>query len=292
MGNRRWPARRSIKVDHSVDSAGATISYSVEGPATAPVLLFINSIGTTRQLWSRQVAALADRYRVIAYDTRGHGRSSVPEGAYTIAQLSADALAILDAERVGAAHVCGISLGGITALWLGVHAPDRVRTLTAANTAARIASTQFWTERIAFVKEKGMATLAEVTMLRWFTDAFRARDPQTVEQFRSMLASCAPTGYLGCCAALRDEDLRESISAIQRPVLTIGGRVDAATPPEGVEFIHQRIAGSKLVMLDAAHLTNVEEHQQFTSAVLMFLERHEQSGTSGRSGKSGTSRSD
>ena len=258
-------------MDRSVDRAGATISYSIEGPADAPVLLFINSIGTTRELWSRQRAALADRYRVIIYDARGHGRSTVPEGEYTIAQLAGDALAILDAEHVGAAHVCGISLGGITALWLGVHATDRVRTLTAANTAARIASQQFWTERIALVKEKGMAPLAEMTMLRWFTDAFREREPQDVQQFRTMLASCPPTGYLGCCAALRDEDLREAIAAIRRPVLTIGGRVDAATPPEGVEFIHQRIAGSQLVMLDAAHLTNVERAEAFTRALDEFV---------------------
>jgi len=258
-------------MDRTVNSLGATISYSVDGPSNAHVILFINSIGTTRELWSRQAAALDDRYRVITYDARGHGRSSVPDGEYTIAQLGGDALAILDAEHADAAHVCGISLGGITALWLGVHAPDRVRTLTAANTAARIASIPFWTERIAFVKEKGMAALADITMLRWFTDAFRAREPQTVEQFRSMLASCVLTGYLGCCAALRDEDLREAIAAIRRPVLTVGGRVDAATPPEGVQFIHERIAGSKFVLLDSAHLSNVEQSEAFNEAFLTFV---------------------
>jgi 3-oxoadipate enol-lactonase len=260
-------------MERMVESAGATISYSVGGPASAPVILFINSIGTTRELWTRQTAALADRYRVIAYDARGHGRSSVPEGDYTIAQLGGDALAILDAEQARAAHVCGISLGGITALWLGVHAPGRVRSLTAANAAARIASTEFWNERIAFVKEKGMAALAEMTMARWFTDAFRTREPHTVQQFRSMVASCPPAGYVGCSAALRDEDLREAIAAIQRPVLTIGGRVDGSTPPEGVEFIHERIAGSRLVMLDAAHLSNVEQHEAFTQALDEFVTR-------------------
>ena len=259
-------------MERHVQSDAARISYSVEGLSGAPTILFINSIGTTRELWSRQATALADRYCVITYDARGHGRSSVPDSDYTIAQLGGDALAILDAEHVGAAHVCGISLGGITALWLGVHAPDRVRTLTAANTAARIASIPFWTERIAFVKERGMAPLAELTMLRWFTEAFRAREPQTVQQFRSMLASCQPTGYLGCCAALRDEDLRDAIAAIQRPVLTIGGRVDAATPPEGVQFIHEQIAGSQLVLLDASHLSNVEQHDAFTTALRDFVE--------------------
>jgi pimeloyl-ACP methyl ester carboxylesterase len=110
-------------MDRHIQSNGATISYSVDGVPNAPVILFINSIGTTRELWSRQVGALSDRYRVISYDARGHGRSSVPEGEYSIEQLGHDALAILDAERVAAAHVCGISLGGITALWLGCTHP-------------------------------------------------------------------------------------------------------------------------------------------------------------------------
>src|SRR5689334_11287027 len=122
----------------TVTSAGATISYSVDGPAGAPVLLFINSIGTTRDLWSRQVAAFSGTHRVVTYDARGHGRSSVPDGDYTIAQLAGDALAILDAEHADTADICGISLGGITGMRLGCYAPDRVRTLTLANTAARI----------------------------------------------------------------------------------------------------------------------------------------------------------
>ena len=259
-------------MSHTVDNAGVTISYSVDGPARAPLILFINSIGTTRELWSRQVAALRDRYRVITYDARGHGRSSAPDGEYTIAQLGRDALAILDAEQAAAAHVCGISLGGITAMWLGVHAPDRVRTLTAANTAARIASVPFWNERTAFVREKGMAALAEATMQRWFTEGFRAREPQTIQEFKTMVATCPPIGYLGCSAALRDEDLRDAIASIRCPVLAIAGRTDAATPPEGLQFIHDTIAGSTLVMLDAAHLSNVEQHEAFTAALRDLVE--------------------
>lgn len=255
-------------MDRTVDVAGATISYSVAGSADAPTILFINSIGTTRDLWSRQVAALSGERRVITYDARGHGRSSVPPNDYPISQLGRDALAILDAEDAAAADIAGISLGGLTAIWLGVHAPQRVRTLTLANTAARIASAQFWAERIAFVREKGMAPLADATMLRWFTDGFRAREPQTVEHFRSMLAGCPPDGYIGCCAGMRDEDLRHAISTISCPVLAIGGRADAATPPEGVEFIHQKIAGSTLVMLDGAHLTNVERAEEFSRALV------------------------
>jgi 3-oxoadipate enol-lactonase len=211
-------------------------------------------------------------YRIITYDARGHGQSSAPTGDYTIAQLGRDALAILDDAGAAAAHVCGISLGGLTAMWMGVHAPQRVRSLVLANTSARIGTVQSWTERIAFVQEHGMAALAELTMPRWFTDAFRVREPQTIERFKRMIESCPQHGYLGCCAALRDEDLREAIATIRCPTLAIAGRTDVATPVEALQLIHDRIAGSHMITLDAAHLTNVEEHQRFTSAVLMFLE--------------------
>jgi 3-oxoadipate enol-lactonase len=258
-------------MDRFVDGNAARISYSVEGPATAPVILFINSIATTRDLWSRQVAAFAGTHRVITYDARGHGRSSAPAGDYTVEQLGRDALAILDAERVDAAHVCGISLGGITTMWLGVHAPDRVRSLTVANTAARIGSVEMWTERIGMVRDKGMTALADMTMPRWFTEEFRRREPATVETFRVMVAACPTEGYLGCCAALRDEDLREAITSIRCPVLAIAGRADVATSPDSLQFVHEQIEGSKMVMLDAAHLSNVECAEEFNAVLGGFL---------------------
>jgi 3-oxoadipate enol-lactonase len=146
-----------------------------------------------------------------------------------------------------------------------------VKSVTLANTAARIGSVEMWTERITFVRQQGMAILADMTMPRWFTDGFRARESQTVEQFRAMVAACSKEGYLSCCAALRDEDLRESIAGIRRPVLCIAGNADPATPPEALRFIHERIAGSRLVVLDAAHLTNVEQHEAFNGELLGFL---------------------
>ena len=252
-------------------SGGARIDYSIAGAATAPPLRFINSIATTRELWARQVPRLSKSFRVITYDARGHGFSQVTAGDYTIEQLGRDALAILDAAGVESAHVCGISLGGITAMWLGVHAPRRIKSLVLANTAARIGSLEMWTERIAFVKQQGMATLADLTMPRWFTDGFRAREPHTIEQFRTMVAACPKEGYLSCSAALRDEDLREAIAGIRCPVLCIAGNADPATPPEALQFIHEQIAGSKMLLLDAAHLTNVEQHEAFTNAVTEFI---------------------
>jgi 3-oxoadipate enol-lactonase len=252
-------------------SDGARIDYSIAGAPTAPTLLFINSIATTRDLWARQVPRFSKSFRVITYDARGHGFSQVTAGDYTIAQLGRDALAILDDAGVESAHVCGISLGGLTAMWLGVNAPSRVKSLVLANTAARIGSVDMWTERIAFVRQQGMAALADITMPRWFTDSFRAQEPQTIEQFKSMIASCSKAGYLACCAALRDEDLREAINGIRCPVLCVAGSSDPATPPDALKFIHDRIAGSRLLTLDAAHLTNVEQHEAFNTGLLKFL---------------------
>ena len=252
-------------------SDGARIDYSVAGAPTDPALLFINSIGTTRDLWARQVPRLSKSFRVITYDARGHGFSQATVGDYTIEQLGRDALAVLDDAGAGSAHVCGISLGGITGLWLGVHAPRRINSLVVANTAARIGSVQMWTERIAFVREQGMAALADMTMPRWFTERFRSSEPQTIEQFRSMVASCSKDGYLGCSAALRDEDLREAIAGIRCPVLCIAGSADVATPPDALQFIHERIAGSQLITLDAAHLSNVEQDEAFNAALVSFL---------------------
>lgn len=254
-----------------VKNNGVSISYSVDGPADAPALLLINSIGTRRDLWADQLSTLSSAYRVIRYDARGHGRSSVPPGDYTIEQLARDALAVLDAAKAETAHVCGISLGGITAMWLGIHASTRLKSLVLANTAARIGSVESWTERIALVRDHGMDAVAERAMQTWFTKEFRERNPGTVSRFRAMVQACPAEGYLGCCAALKEADLREAIGEIRCPVLAVAGSVDPATPVEGLEFIHERIAGARMVTLDCAHLSNVEQADVFTSKVMAFL---------------------
>jgi 3-oxoadipate enol-lactonase len=253
------------------NNTGASISFQVDGSDEAPALLLINSIGTTRDLWAHQLSSFSPRYRVIRYDARGHGQSSVPSGDYTIEQLAQDALAVLDAAQADTAHVCGISLGGITAMWLGIHASPRVKSLVLANTAARIGSVQSWTERIALVRDHGMAAVAERAMQTWFTKEFRDRDPATVNRFRTMVQSCPAEGYLGCCAALKEADLRDGIAAIRCPVLAVAGSADPATPVEGLKFIHEHITGARMITLDSAHLSNVEQADVFTSKVMAFL---------------------
>jgi 3-oxoadipate enol-lactonase len=188
-----------------------------------------------------------------------------------MAQLSQDALAILDAEHITSAHVCGLSLGGITALSLALRAPERVRSLVMANTGARIGSVEFWDTRMALARERGMAAVADITIPNWFTERFRTHEPDTVRPFRHDIESTPVEGYLGCCAAMREEDLRESLTAVRCPVLAIAGAVDRSTPPELLQFVHARIPGSRLVTLEAAHISNVEQAQAFNDVLAAFL---------------------
>jgi 3-oxoadipate enol-lactonase len=255
----------------TVSSSGATIAYEVHGKSGAPPLLFLNSIGSTRALWDRQRRAFANAYRVIRYDARGHGQSSVPAGPYSMAQLAGDALAILDAESIPAAHVCGLSLGGMTALWMAIHAPDRVRSLVMANTGARIGSVEFWDARIALVRERGMAAVADIAIPNWFTEGFRAREPETVQRVRDDIEGTSTDGYLACCAAMREEDLRGALPLLRCPLLAITGAFDRSTAPELLQFVHEQVPGSRLVTLEAAHISNIEQDAAFNAALTTFL---------------------
>jgi 3-oxoadipate enol-lactonase len=250
---------------------GCALAYRVEGAPDRPALLLSNSLGTTADMWAPQMPALLSRFRVIRYDTRGHGSSDAPAGEYTIDELGRDALSVLDAAGAARAHVCGLSLGGVTAMWLGVHAPDRIASLVLASTAARIGTVDMWNERIRQVLERGTGSIADAVMARWFTETFRRQHPSIVSSFRTMLASTPTAGYAGCCAALRAADLRESITRITAPTLVIAGASDPATPPADGRDIHARIGGSGIRILDASHLANVEQPDQFSEAVADFI---------------------
>jgi 3-oxoadipate enol-lactonase len=252
---------------------GCRLSYWVDGPERAQALVLSNPIGSTVEMWDGQVERFSESLRVIRYDTRGHGRSDGRPGEYALDQLGRDVLAVLDAVGIWRAHFCGISLGGITGLWLGVQAPERIGRLIAANTGARIGTTELWTERIRTVRSEGMRTIADAAMARWFSAGFRDRHPTTVERFRSMLAGGSAEGYAGCCAALRDADVRSDIHRIRALTLVIAGAYDLATPVADATLIRDRVAGARMVTLDAAHLSNVEQPEAFTSTVLGFLAR-------------------
>ena len=243
----------------------------VDGPAEAPVLVLSNSLGTHLAMWDAQRAALTARYRVLRYDTRGHGASTVTPGPYSIDQLGRDVLVLLDALKIRRAHFCGLSLGGMTGMWLAVHAPERIAKLVLASTTARIGAPEAYNQRIATVRSGGMAAVAEGVLERWFTADFRARAPAAVAPFRDMLIATPPEGYASCCAAVRDMDQREAIGGVRHPTLVIAGTHDVATPPADGRAIAERIRGARYVELDAAHISNVEAADRFTAEVLGFL---------------------
>lgn len=256
-----------------VEVEGGRLACTIEGRAHGPVLLLASSLGTTRDLWTPQIATFARTFSVVRYDTRGHGSSLAPDGDYTLDRLGADALAILDAVGAARAHVCGVSLGGLTAMWLAIHAPERVNRLVVANTAAKIGTREKWDERVAVVQTGGgMAAIADASLARWFTDGFRERQPAAARGIQAMVAGCPPHGYIGCCAALRDADLRDTIGRIAAPTLVITGVHDPVTPPADAQVLGAGIADASVLLLDAAHLSNVEQAKEFTAAVCDFLE--------------------
>ena len=256
----------------AVSDDGIRLRLAVDGPEDADALLLLNSLGCDLTMWDAQIEVWAKRFRVIRFDARGHGGSDAPAGNYTLQRLGQDALAVLDAAGVRRAHVCGISLGGITAQWLAAEAPDRVCGLVLANTAARIGTVEIWQARLDIVLSQGMASIADAVLGRFFSDAFRAASPDTVERFRHVLLHNAARGYAGCCAALRDADLRGRVGSIASPTLVIGGRSDVSTPLPDAELLASLIKAAELLVLDTAHLSNVEEPSVFAEAVRRHLE--------------------
>jgi len=254
-----------------VDLDRFRLHYEVEGPGDASALVLSHSIGANLSMWDFVAPALATRYKVVRYDTRGHGSSGTPSGPYSIADLGRDAVALLDALNIDRCCFCGLSLGGMIGLWLGIHTPQRVERLILANTAARIGTLELWNERIRQVREGGLASMTDAILARWFTPQFRQHSPAIMESVRGMLASTSSEGYAACCAAIRDEDLSTSLHAIAAPALVITGAEDPATPPRDGQFLAERIPHAKLVELATSHLSAIEYPAGFSSAVLDFL---------------------
>lgn len=253
-----------------IEIDGARIWYTVEGRDSAPAVLLVHSLGTTHELWNEQMPALRGTYRVIRYDTRGHGRSTAQAGEFTIQQLGRDALAVLDAVNAENAVVCGISLGGITGIWLGQNATHRVRRLVLANTAARIGTREGWSTRMREVQEEGMKKAAEAVIPRWFTEDLRRRRPDVVARFLAMASACSLESYIAACAALRDADLRRDLHRITRPTLVIAGSRDVSTTVADAVYLRDNIADAHLEVLEAAHLSNVERPEEFSSLLKQF----------------------
>lgn len=250
---------------------GCQLHYALTGPADAPALVLSHSLGSDLHMWDAQMNRLSRGYRVLRYDTRGHGGSGAPPGHYTIDRLGRDVLSLMDRTAITRAHVAGVSLGGVTALWLGVNAAGRVNRLVLANTAARIGSEASWAERMRVVESGGLGAIADITMERWFTAAFRAAEPETIARIRATLVRTSAAGYLGCCAALRDADLRADAGRVTARTLVITGAHDPATPPADGAFLAEAIPGAGLREFPTNHLANIECAAAFGDAMVEFL---------------------
>lgn len=257
------------------ETGGGRIHYQMDGASSGPVIVLSNSLGTNLAMWDPQVKLLANNWRIVRYDTRGHGQSTVTPGPYTIDQLGNDVLSVLDAAGIQRANFCGLSLGGLTGIWLGINAGDRFDRLTLCNTAARVGTVEAWDARIATVRQSGMQAMGGITPGRWFTPGFVEKAPEVVKVTVAMVERTSADGYVGCCEALRDTDLRPQLSSIRNPILVIAGTHDPATPPSDGKQIRDGIRGAQYVELNTSHLSNVEAPQEFTGSLQRFLTQAE-----------------
>jgi len=270
------PSRSSPRL---LDTARGAFRITIDGDAAAPALILSNSLGTTLEMWDPQVDAFSRDYRLIRYDSRGHGGSPVTPGPYTFADLGQDVLAVLDALAIERAAFCGISMGGHTGLWLGIHEGSRFNAIAVCNSAAKIGTPQGWNERAAMVHEGGAASmraLAESSPGRWFSAHFIDAQPAQVQRAQSWIAGISPQGYAACCEALATSDLRADLGQIGTPTLLLAGAADPVTTRADAQAMEAGIAGAKLAVVPASHLSNLEAPKAFDQAVLHFLANLEQ----------------
>lgn len=256
---------------HVKTDDGCIIYVEVEGPQNAPVLMISNSLGTNLHMWDDQVASWTRHFRLVRYDRRGHGQSSVPKGPYTMERLGRDVLAVIDALDVAKINWCGLSMGGMVGQWLGAHAPGRIDKLVLSNTSSFFPDKSIWEGRLKTVRDKGLAAIVDANMERWFTKDFRERNPQAIAKMREMFLATKADGYIGCGEAIRDMDHRPLLAKIGAPTLVIAGKHDPATTLEANEFICEHIPNADIAVLDTAHIANVEQPTLYAETVLDFL---------------------
>ncbi len=253
---------------------GITFNVRIDGREGAPWLMFSNSHCTTLELWDELAERFQDRYRILRYDTRGHGGTSAPPGAYSQDQLAGDVAAILDALKIDRVHFCGISIGGQTGLGLAIHHPERLLSLIAANARYDVPAPvmKAWDERIAIVEKGGTEAIAALTVSRWFEASYPVKEPVRVARIQAMFKNVSKQGYIGCAKAIRDLNYREALAKIDLPVQLISGKQDSSATEDMVNTMHSMIKGARLEMLSpAGHLTVVEQPKAFGDALEKFL---------------------
>jgi 3-oxoadipate enol-lactonase len=244
---------------------GLSLHYEISGLTTGPWIVLAHALGADLHMWDEVIPHLENNFRVLRYDARGHGLSTLPPLPYSIEQLGSDLLNMLDWLSVERVYLCGLSLGGLVGLWLSIHAPQRIVKLVLANTAARIGTREGWNARISDVLALGMAPLAQLALGRWFTPQYRMEHPEEMNRIREMIERTSPQGYIGCCGVLRDTDLRSQLTAVETACLVITGREDPATPPQDGLALHAGLRNS--------HLSAWEQSARFASSILDFFSR-------------------
>ena len=252
---------------------GIETNYEVHGGA-GPWLVLSHSLACSARMWEPQIAEFSNRYRVLAYDTRGHGASDAPAGAYTLEQLADDLNALLAHLGIREAHYAGLSMGGMVGQTYALKYPGVFKTLTLADTTSSYPAdaAPLWNDRIKLAREQGMAPLVEPTLARWFTEPFRKSHPEVIQSIGALIRSTPVAGYTGCCEAIPKIRLTARLKEIRSPILVIVGDQDGGTPPAMAKEIHANAPGSKYVEISpAAHLSNLEQPQQFNRAMDAFL---------------------
>jgi len=256
-------------------SNGIGINYTVEGKG--PWVVLSHSLACNFSMWDVQAEPLKRRYSVLRFDTRGHGGSDAPHGAYTLDMLTEDLLGLLDSLGIEETHFVGLSMGGMIGMTFALAHPGRFRSLVLCDTSSRIPSeaAPVWEGRIKTAAEQGMEALVESTLQRWFTEAFYKSNKAMMKRVGQMIRTTRPTGYIGCCHAIPNINLTDRLGAISCPVQVIVGEQDVGTPVAMSRAIHDAIPGSKLVIIpSASHLSNLEQPEIFNEALLSFLSKH------------------
>ena len=253
-------------------NAGMRLAYQVDGSVDAPPLVLVNSLGTDLRMWQPLLPLLTQHLRVIRYDVRGHGQSALASAPYTIQELGSDLLALLNTLQIERANMCGLSLGGMIALWFVAQYPQRVQRAVFANTSARIGSRQSWEARIAAVRDGGMPAIREAVLARFLSAGYRQEHPETVEKLEAMLLALNPQGYIAACEVLRKTDLRELAPTIMVPALILTGELDESVPSAQSQELHATIAGSQFFLFSqVAHLSCLERPEAFSQLLLAFV---------------------
>lgn len=247
------------------------LHYQTFGNPKNPALIFSNSLGTDYTMWQVQIDALRKDFFIICYDTRGHGQSTAPNKPYTIAELGCDVVDLLAFLQVQKAHFCGISMGGLTGIWLSIHAPDKFDKIIVANTAAKIGNQHAWQDRATNVQANGLQPIADTAPSRWFSNDFIQNHPNIVKNLSNTLAKGDKDGYANCCQALAIADLRDELKNAKTPMLVIAGEQDPVTTVADGQFIVDNAPNARLVTLNASHISNIEQADKFTKAIKDFL---------------------